>query len=338
MPERLISIGRGRRRDIARAALQGAAAAAATYAAMRALGLSELFIGVLSAVYILHPSIGGTLSSARARLVSTVVGTAAGLATILALPEDFGRGVALALAVFIVSGMAAARPDWTYGLVAAVGVSLAYGEDALETAVARGVAIALGAGIGLLAAILVWPETARGRREKHLGRAIRAVRDRVDDAVAVAEGEGEGRADEIVPRYHREITLARETHRYSRFRGAGQEARLEALQRLSDAAIVVDRADAALSGEFSLVHDMAGEVRSARKCIVAALDRLLAEDAVPRAELAALDRTLAGLSERAVAEAGSPEALRARLALVFGLAEVRASLGPLAEAVAGGGG
>jgi uncharacterized membrane protein YccC len=338
MLDRLNSIGRDMRRDIARAALQSAAAAAATFGAMRALGLSELFIGVLSAVYILQPSIGGTLSSARTRLVSTLVGTAAGLGTILALPEEFGRGVALALAVFVVSGMAAARPDWTYGLVAAVGVSLASGEDALDTAVARGVAIALGAGIGLLAAVLIWPETARSRREKHLARAIRAVRDRVDDAVAVAEGEGEGRADEIAPRYHREMALAREAHRYSRFRAAGSEARLDALQRLYDAAIVIDRADTALARDPSLVHDIAGEVRAARQGIVAALDRLLAEGSMPRGELARLDGTLAGLSERAVAEAGSREALRARLALIFGLAEVRASLGNLAKAVAASGG
>jgi uncharacterized membrane protein YccC len=334
MLDRLTAIDRDTRRHAARAALQGAAAAAATYVAMRQLGLPHVFIGVLSAVYILQPSIGGTMSSARTRLVSTLVGTAAGLGTLLALPAEAGAAVALTLSVFVVSGMAAVRPDWTYGLVAAVGISLAPGDEAMASALSRGVAIMFGAAIGLLAALLVWPETARTRREKHFRRALRAARDRVDAAAAAAEGEGDGQADRIAPRYHREMAAAREAHAYSRLRGAGGEARLDALQRLYDAAIVVDRAEGVLRRDPARVHGITGAVRAARLGLVDALERLLADGAVPRELLDHLDRALTGLTERALSARDSDEAMRARLALAFGLAEVRASLGDLAEAVA----
>lgn len=332
MLDRLTSIDQVAWRDAARAALQGACAAVATFLVMRLLGLPEVFVGVLSAVFILQPSIGGTASSARSRLVATLVGTAAGLTAFLALPYGVGTTFALALSVFVVSGMAFFRPDWTYGLVAAVGISLGSEQDAVQTAVDRGISIALGAGLGLLASLLVWPERSQTRLEKHFRRAVAAVRDRVDDAVATAAGQGEARASEIAPRYHREIGLAREAHRYARPGGERVEERLAELERLYNAAIIVDRADEVLSDDRGLVHDMADQVREVREGLVEALDRVLRREADPAAVLGKIDRALRGLSDRSVSGAESPEAMRARLALAFGLWELRCSLGRLLDA------
>lgn len=334
MLEKLKSLRGDAWRDAARAALQGAVAAAATFLLMRQLGLPEVFVGILSAVFILQPSIGGTARSAGSRLVATLVGTLAGLTTLLALPYDVGTTLALALSVFLVSGMASIRPDWTYGLVAAVGISLASEQDALQTAVDRAAAIALGAALGILASLVVWPERSQTRREKHFRRAIRAVRDRVDDAVATAAGRGEARADKIAPRYYCEMSLAREADRYARLRGGGDDERLAALRRLYNATIVVDRADEALADDRSLLHDLDAPVRNVRRSLVEALDRILGGDARPTEILDRIDRTLASLTDRSADDESDADAMRARLALAFGLAELRASLGRLIETLA----
>ena len=64
-------------RDTLRIAVQTGAAALAMWFALVALGrTSEAFVGVLSAVLILQPSIGGTLNSIRTRFAATFVGLA----------------------------------------------------------------------------------------------------------------------------------------------------------------------------------------------------------------------------------------------------------------------
>ena len=318
-------------RDAARAALQGAVAAASTFLLMRLMGLSEIFVGVLSAVFILQPSIGGTASSAGARLVATLVGTTAGLVTLLALPYEVGKTLALALSVFLVSGLASFRSDWTYGLVAAVGISLASEVDPFQTAVNRATAIAFGAGLGILVSLVVWPERSRTRREKHFHRVLRAVRDRTDDAVATAAGHGKAEAKEIAPRYNREMALAREADAYTRVRGDGEDERLAAVRRLYNATIIVDRADEVLSRDRSVLHDMDEQVRDVRKELSDALDRILTGKNHPRELLISIDRTLQSLTERSIDCDQDKEAVGARLALTFGLKELRTSLGALVD-------
>ena len=321
-------------RDAARVALQGAVAAAATYLAMEALGLEDRFLGVLSAVFILHPSIGGTAQSARARLAATAAGTTVGLLALLALPPGVGTAAALAASVFLVTGMASLRPEWSYGIVAAVGLSLGGGESPLETAATSGLAIALGAAIGIAASLLVWPESARARFETHLSRALRAVRDRVDDAIATAEGDGDARANEIAPRYYGEMANAREALGHSRIAGPAADDRLNAIRRLYNATIIVDRADDALSGNRGLINDMDGPVREVRETIRAAIDRLLDPGADPGPLLEELDEALGRIAEMSVRGGSSPADSQARVALAFGLSELRASLGTLRDSVA----
>jgi hypothetical protein len=157
------------------------------------------------------------------------------------------------------------------------------------------------------------------------------VRDRVNDAVATAAGEGEGRASEIAPRYYREMALAREADAYSRLRSSGGNDRLAALRRLYNATIIVDRADEALADHRRLRHDLKGPVGEIRTGLVEALDRILEGETPPETLLLRIDRAVSGLADPSIAPQKGTDALRARHALTFGLAELRASLGQLVE-------
>lgn len=192
-------------RDAARIALQSAAGAVLTYGALSAIGSEELFVGILSAVMIPQPSVGGTMKAARTRLLASVVGSVVGVACLIALPAGVGTAVGLVLAMLILNGLATLRPAWSYGVVAAVGLSIATG-SVLEATMARLAAIAIGAGIGLAVAALLWPDTAGARLDRHLAVAMRRLRTALDDVLAKA---GEDRpGDDIEGRREVETSLA----------------------------------------------------------------------------------------------------------------------------------
>ena len=73
-------------RDAFRLALQSSISAVITYSLMQSFGLPEIFVGVLSAVLVVEPSIGNTFNQAQGRIVATIVGSAIGfiLATFFA--------------------------------------------------------------------------------------------------------------------------------------------------------------------------------------------------------------------------------------------------------------
>lgn len=146
--------------DMMRQALQSALAATLTYLLMRSLNLQEAFLGILSAVLIIQPSVGGTMGAAFTRLQATLVGSLISLACIWLLPDVWGMTAGLGLSMLVVGGVAGVRPDWTYGAVAAAGIALASEASILETAGTRGAAIAIGAATGVLVSVLVWPDRA----------------------------------------------------------------------------------------------------------------------------------------------------------------------------------
>lgn len=181
-------------RDATRIALQAALASVLTYAALSAIGSDEMFVGILSAVMILTPSVGGTMQSVCTRLSATALGSVVGVACLAALPSPFATPVGLALTMFLLNGLAVLKPAWSYGVVAAVALSVAEG-DLVEATVARLVAIALSAGIGLAVAATLWRDTAGNRFERHLAAAIRKLRTATKDVLD--KGAGNDPGDEI---------------------------------------------------------------------------------------------------------------------------------------------
>ncbi len=204
-----LDISKREARDSARLAVQSAAAAATTFLSMQALGLPEKFVGVLSAVLVVQPSVGNTIGEAMNRFIATIVGSLVGIACLYLLPVGYGTAIALALSMLVMNAVAGIYPEWRYGVVAAVALSLGAENDAFQSAQERAVAIGGGALIGALASVTVWPDSATKRTRRHLAEALRAAAVRLDEAVGAAQGSEDPRKHEAQRKYHSNIESAR---------------------------------------------------------------------------------------------------------------------------------
>ncbi|UWQ20032.1 FUSC family protein [Jannaschia sp. W003] len=260
-------------RDALRIAVQTGAAALAMWFVLVALGrTSEAFVGVLSAVLILQPSIGGTLNSIRTRFAATFVGLAVGMPALILLPTGWSTGVALAGSLLILNGISKLRPDWAYGVICAVGLSLADNMNIWVSATDRLIAIALGAAIGIAASLLIWPDTAKDRFERHLASALRAFARALPEVVGKAKVEG---AEEGVPERHRILGTLQDARdalgALEMADHASREARVDAVTEAWNALWLLDRAtartrdltEAGLEGPLEDFRDAAGRVYEA---------------------------------------------------------------------------
>lgn len=158
--------------DATRMAIQSAVAAAAMFLLTRWLDMPEVFVGVLSAVLIVQPSLGSTLGSGMQRIMATLVGCGVGVVTILIVPYGYGTAVSLVVTMLVMNAIAGFRSEWRYGVVAAVALSLGSEQDVMQAALDRSISITLGAGIGVLASLVVWPEKASTRAKRNERKAI----------------------------------------------------------------------------------------------------------------------------------------------------------------------
>ncbi|NND88974.1 MAG: hypothetical protein HKM28_06990, partial [Flavobacteriaceae bacterium] len=60
--------------DALRLAIQSSVSAIMTYVIMSSFQIPEIFLGILSAVLIVSPSIGDTYHQAKQRILSTIIG------------------------------------------------------------------------------------------------------------------------------------------------------------------------------------------------------------------------------------------------------------------------
>lgn len=323
----------GQMRGIARAALQTAVAAILTYVAMRFLGLDQYFIGVLSAVYILTPTIGGTVSSGLQRIVATFIGSAIGIACLVLLPDTWGTIAALGLSMAVLGGIAHLRPAWSYGMVAAVALSLRAEENAMDVAVDRGWAIVVGALLGMIATLVIWPERASARFARRLAAAQGAIGRRAAAALDRAKGEESRDAAEAADReYHENIDAAKTAAGVVRFdRDKRRGERLGATERLYHSLTLIDRAvEHGDDDPLSRDETFGDHVDAVRGHAVEVLDILRGEGEGDAQEAfdrlgRETDRAREILSDDDADDAGH---LR-RATLVFGMEELRAALGQL---------
>lgn len=332
-------------RDALRRGVQSAAAAVASFAAARALGLGSEFLAVLGAVLILQPSVGGTMGAALSRLQATLVGSVLGFLGLFLLPEGWGTAAALAVAMLAVGTAAGLRSDWSYGAVAAAGMALGARGDLVATALDRGAAIALGAAVGVTVALIVWPDRAEARFERHLRAAMRATATRLSDAVAATMEAGrEAAPADHVSAYHKALGLAQESVDAARFVDHEEmRRRLDAVRRLYNSVIILDRAAEAQESPVASAEALRGQVEQLRRSACRVLTAL-AEGKEPEEEgsggdaaekvgdLGGIDAALSRLREAQAEDDPTSDLHRTRNALAFGLHEVRRSLVALIEA------
>jgi len=320
-------------RDASRQGLQSAIAAVALYLGMESAELPEKFVGVLSAVLVIQPSVGSTLTEAWDRIASTLVGSAIGVLCLMWLPGRYGTAAALALSMLIMNAAAALRPGWRYGVVAAVALSMRSENGALETAEDRVIAIGLGALVGVIVSLIVWPDRASKRADRQLREALQAVSSRLKNAMSSVQGDEDTGDEQAQDRFHSHIEAARRAAEASHMSdGERQLDRTEKAIRLYNSVLIINRV-----GEQGRDTADAGEIAEHVEKIAEA--GCSAIDALSRGERddQSLRQVESALSELEDARSEAGESAQQRItrgALVFGLGELRDSLRDLFETYA----
>jgi len=320
--------------DAARFALQSAVAAAAAFAVVNATGLGEAYISVISAVFVVQPSVGGTANTGWNRLFATLLGTGIGFFLLYILPTDWGTVAALAIAMFVVNAIAAFRIDWRYGAIPAAAMALGSATETWQTALDRGIAIGLGVLIGLVISLILWPDTASRRVQRQIRGAIEASATRLCEiARRIEANEEETENTAARKRFHGNISDARETAE----RLAGKARRrtgsvIDAIEDLYNSVLVINRTvrrtedseiDDALRDAFDRIRQT-GEP---------AIRSLVREDIDRDAAITAYEDCIRDVRDQ-LREAGlEGQAGERRAALIFGLNEVLRTLRGLSKAL-----
>lgn len=319
-------------RDVARLAIQSAVAGAAMYSLMQAWGLPERFVGVLSAVLVVKPTVGSTLGEAKHRVTATVLGCLIGVACLWALPSGYGTAAALAISTFVMHLVAGVREEWRYGVVAAVALALGSESDAFATALDRSVAIGLGVAVGTLATLIVWPDRALTRAERYLSDALRAAGERLDVTVRATRNGGSSDAEEQRRRFHKSFGKARDALEAVRFSDTGPlEKKRDAVERLYNSVLFLNRVAEESDGPLPEDEELADRVETIRHCGCELVAGLANGGAPERGHLERITSTLEEVRGAVLRPGRDPDAQLLTSALVFGLDEVEDSLDRLVE-------
>ena len=326
----------GRRRDVARLALQSAAAAAAAFLAVRWIGTGEAFLAVISAVLVLQPDRDETIGSAGSRLAGTLVGTLVGLIA-LAFTAQQTAFLSLAATMLVMGALAAWKPGWRYGIVAAAALAVGSEASFLETAQNRGIAIFVGAAVGIAVGLLIWPESATARARRQMAEALSVCRELLTDTLEAALEEADKDLDSLHSRFARAISAARDTTGSIRIVGAARAGSyrdaVHRIERLWHALIIVDRIRETRGGERLPVRpgtaDKLERIRSATCDAVACLEGL---ERVPEEDLETLDRGCRDIWEASEVNPARDDELQS-VALVFGLSEISRNMREIDQAI-----
>ena len=194
--------------DALRLAIQSSVAAGIAFACLKWMDSSEIFVGILSAVLVIEASVGSTIGAASSRVLATIVGSAIGFGLIAVLPYGYGTAIGLIVSMFVINGIAGIKPDWRYGVVAAVAIALQSEEDPMNTALNRLLSIGLCAGIGIVVSLVVWPDTAKHRAEKFITEALKACAKRLKVIFKNTREENEESIEKHSGEFHTYISKA----------------------------------------------------------------------------------------------------------------------------------
>lgn len=236
---------------VARMAAQTAVAALAAFTVVKVLGLPESSWAVISALFTVQQSVGGTLTAAVGRFIGVGLGTLLGVACAYFIGVSPWQAAAgLLIIAAIMNGIAAKWPSTQFGVVAGSILLLVPEGDPVDKAIERAITIGLGTVIGTLAALFVFPERAHLKAQEHLGLAIRRCGDLLATGIALMTGAGAGDLGRIHRDIRRELDAAAGmaeqsfTPRLSFSATTDDpEKLLRATERLWHTMIMVDRAE-----------------------------------------------------------------------------------------------
>lgn len=208
------------RHEAVRAAIRAALATGLTYLVCTLLAVPDKTWAVISALYVLQTSVGGTVNVALGRVMGAAVGIVLGLAGVILIgSSEWLNLLALLLAIGIMGAVGEFRPQMRFGAVVAaiLIISPSGGGDLLGEAIEKAYAISVGCGIGALVGAFVFPVTAHQSARNHLCEAVR----RCGDLIALAFDPNPHCGNEKWSQHHdavaRELTTARERLGQSRW-------------------------------------------------------------------------------------------------------------------------
>lgn len=313
--------------DIARLALQGAAAASATLLACRWFGVSadSWSWAVISALFVIQANADATVSAALARIGGTVLGTLVGLATVWVLGGEDATLWRVTIAAAVMSGVACLKPDMRYGAVAASVIALDPDPSVTGGALSRGAAIFLGSAVGSVVALTVWPQSAIHRARTAVTEALAACRELLQaEADGLTRGEGR-KLEEIHARFLDHYRSARELADEAQLRGRDRRRALRdlvhTLSQLWHSLIIIDRFLSRPGGR--LADDRAAEaIDLLKESACRHLEALCGGEEVPELDLVERHAEQAAAAVRRAARRDRPELE----ALAFSLCEVLRNL------------
>lgn len=318
--------------DAARLALQSAIAAAAMFLIMRYFDRPEEFVGILSAVLVVQPSAGTTIGAARDRFLATLIGSLIGIACLFALPSGYGTAAALAFSMLMMNGVAAFRPDWRYGVVAAVALALGAENEMTQTALDRGIAIGIGVLVGALTTLIVWPDSARHRARRHLHQALRAIADFLDTSVKEARGE-EADDQTARTRYHTNIENARSAASAIRIADKDDDvARVELVEKVYNSVLILNRVADATDAAADETKAMREDVDTIRVAGCEIAKGITDGETDHQDRIKKIQDTLKRVRKAVEENGSSPQAKMFDYALIFGLEQVADTLEDLVSA------
>lgn len=320
-------------RDIARRALQSALAGTLAFVATQVSGTGEAFLAIISAVYVLETNRGQTLRTALSRITGALIGTLIG-GVALAVTSA-GAGVwPLALGLFVMGGIAAWKPGWTYGLVAATGLAIGTDLPFWEAAGQRIAAVAIGVGSGILVGFVAWPESTRKRARRQIGEALALCRDLLDETMSSALSRESEDVHDLHTAFNTSIMAAGDTARAIRPSRGGQHYRdlVHGIERLWHALIILDRVTETQRGDLPLEEDTLERVKSIQSATCEALKCVARFERVPPEDLEALRTACSDIWNAERIDPDREDELQS-IALVFGLGEVSRNMGEIDQTI-----
>jgi uncharacterized membrane protein YccC len=331
-------------RDVVRLALQAAVASSVTYWGASFIGMEDRSWAVISALLVVHTSIGSTMRAGIWRAFGTVTGCGLALVSIYILPDAGSATIRLVVVSSLAAPLVYWRPPLQYALVSGPVLAITPVTQSWESAAAITGAILLGSAVGVITAWIVWPQSSKAQALRCLRAALIACRCLWETLLRDLNKR------EMRPygSYHRQITNELNTLREHARECLPRDARLlghsaDALERLWHSIVIIERVcgdeRANLSdhdlGKQKLWRDQFEEaVSSALESIAArlrdpdhAIDRNRLDLDLQRAETA----IQSDLQEEVLSQ--DPDRDRAVQALAFGIREFIRSVRGLAQCV-----
>lgn len=318
-------------KDALRLALQSSLSAACTFLIMNAYNLPQTFLALLSAILVVEPSIGHTISHAKGRILSTIVGSFIGFVFVSIIPYGYGTLVSLIVTMFIMNAVASFKPSWRYGVVASVAIALGSENDALTISFDRLMAMAIGIAVGLLITTVIWPEKSNKRAHKYLRSALKSACNRFEIAFENTKPDTNTKASTIADNFHSSLGQARDVATSIHFGDKEKTLQLiEATEKLYNSILIIQRV-ADSNAHFYVIDDdeLKEYIGQFKEQTCNALYDFIQKNTIKNQEIKILEELINTIKKFILKLDSDPEKNTGRHTFIFGIEEVFENLNQL---------